>query len=175
MDPVLTAGVGAACAAAGSFVTGYLLKRSEQRRALRDAGRLEVERKRSLDLYEALRGITGHIAELDHCIMHLSSPRTDDGRRHYSETGARVRSELRALARAEIQVLGEDTVQLLMWVTDLAGRFFAAAESPAASDEDLATRRFTYSLERDRAMLMAHGLLLGEARPDEVVRQWNFG
>lgn len=123
--------VGAVCAAVGSLVTGYLLKAAESRRLLRHAGRLEVERKQALDAYDALAELTGSMAELEHCVFHISSPRTQDELDEYLRSATERRKNLRAMTRANTSSLGAELVQLVTAATDELEGFLGAARSDA--------------------------------------------
>jgi hypothetical protein len=91
MDSLVTAGVGAGCAALGSLVTGYVLKRVDRMATMRDAGRLEVTRKQHLDRYEAVKSLSGHLANLKHCVDHVCRDESADSRHAYREKGEKLR------------------------------------------------------------------------------------
>ena len=78
--------VGAACAASGSLITGYVLKLTESRRTIRDAGREDIVRKQRVDRYDALQNLLRGQAQLKHCVYHVLE--WDDERdQHYVERG----------------------------------------------------------------------------------------
>lgn len=133
MDSLGTVAFGAACAAIGSLVTGYLLKAAEHRREMRDAGPLEVERKRHLDRYEAVRSLSGMLAELRHCVDHVRGDRDNRFVDGYTSKGERLRLEIRESARAEILGLGPEMVAAITAVTDHAHEILSATLAARAA------------------------------------------
>jgi hypothetical protein len=87
---------GALCAAAGSLITGYVLKLFETRRERRDAGLIEVLRKQRMDRYDTVQEFIGQLAELYHCIGHVINDRAST---LSSERGLRICAEMRELSR----------------------------------------------------------------------------
>jgi hypothetical protein len=66
-------------AAVGSLCTGYSLKLIEHRRDAKDAAKLEVERKRAIARFEAIRKVNGLARELYHAVSRLVWHKGGDG------------------------------------------------------------------------------------------------
>lgn len=136
MDSLGTVAIGAACAATGSLVTGYVLKAAEQRRNLRDAGPLAVAQKRHLDLYEAARSLAGKLADLDHCLGHVRRDSDPKLIQAYARRGEQLRRQVRAGARAEILGMGPELVSAIGNLTDKAQTILIAAHARAEGELD---------------------------------------
>jgi hypothetical protein len=109
--------VGAACAAAGSLVTGYVLNLVEHRREARTAGAIEVSRKYHIDRYDAANRLVGLGAELLHKASNVSRGQ-EAGR---DEAQSRV-DEMRTFARSNSAVLDEQLLTAIMAYTDAVRR-----------------------------------------------------
>lgn len=129
----VTAAFGAGCASMGSLVTGFALKAAERRGTLRDAGRLEIERKRAVQAYEATHELTHHVTELIHCVHHVVEADSRTELEEYTESGQKHRLSMRQLAREHEDTFGSDLVTEVVLATDKVAELFAAAwnEEPA--------------------------------------------
>jgi hypothetical protein len=138
---LVTAALSAGCASAGSLGTGLVLKASERRRALRDAGRLEVERRRVVQGYEATRELVHHVAELNHCVYHVEGAASRDELETYADSGRRHRLAIRCLVRAHAEMFGSELVAVVVGATDALEQFFDAAWNDAPRDVVLSQMR----------------------------------
>jgi len=146
MDSLFTVGFGAGCAALGSLVTGYILKRADHREELSIAGPLEVERKRALDRYEVVRSLSGQLANLRHCVDHVCKDENADSRRSYRGKAKQLSRELRGQARSEIYGVGPDVLSLIHEVTDMAQAILDVSREDDSPEAEIAAREFQADL-----------------------------
>jgi hypothetical protein len=141
MDSLITVGVGAGGAALGSLVTGYLLKAADRRGVLRDAGPLEVKRKEHLDRYEAVKSLSGQLANLKHYVDHVCKDKNADSRRAYRKKGEALSREIRGQARSEIYGFGPEVLPAIYEITDKAQAILAVGRGADPRDAYAAETR----------------------------------
>ena len=126
MNAAALAAVGAGCTAAGSLMTGLLLKIVDHRNELSRAGVLEVLRKKHVERYDALRRMTAAAGELQHQAGHAVR-----GSRYVRTVVDQRLRDMRADSRRDSDLLGGELVQAVTAYTDvIASKLKEELEEP---------------------------------------------
>jgi hypothetical protein len=157
-----TVAFGAICAAVGSGVTGYLLKRVEHSQQMRHAGELEVLRRRHTDRWDAVREITGLLAAIDHAVDWVVRLLAEGGAASgghgtlsgRSEFGIEKTRQVRARTRADAHDLGQEFLEAVTTATDAALALFEASQT-APNPESVEALLSTWKAGRTRVNQLA--------------------